>query len=94
MFYNSRYRYVSKNQRTGFEVILFDDVLEVEYNSFKKHSNITCPFGYANMTHSYPDGTIIVFQWYKGNEQNQLVQRVGPEWDKHENNCFGRLIPK
>ena len=88
-----KYKFVSTNKRTGFQAMLFYGILERVYDSKKDHSHVTCPFGYSNQVHCYLDGTEIVFQWYEIDEQNQEKECEGPNWEKLQNNCFGRLVP-
>lgn len=88
------HRYTSINKQTGAQTTLFEGVLEREYDKAKGHSHITCPFGYANQVHHYLDGTEIVFQWYVVDTQGQMIECEGPNWEKLQNNCFGRTESK
>lgn len=92
--HKNRHKFLAIDKKTGTETIMFEGILEIEYDSKKKHSFITCPYGYTNKVHQFLDGTEIVFQWYETNKENQTTECSGPNWDKLQNNCFGRLVSK
>lgn len=88
-----KYKFVATNNNTGYRFILFEGRLEKVYDAKRDHSHITCPYGYTNMLHRHLDGTEIVFQWYEVDVTNQEKECKGPDWEKLENGCFGRLVP-
>jgi hypothetical protein len=89
-----KYRFVATNKSTNSQQILFEGKLQVFYCKKRNYYHVTCPYGYENKVHSYLDGTEIVFQWFETNEKGQEIEHSGPNWNKLQNNCFGRMIEK